>query len=572
MDKVYRPYIWDTNEMAFRENLQTHLLHLIKSTTKLKRMFLSILSYAKKENIQSATKVVVSNVKVLNKITYDTLKFFGDVTTLGNIHAIFGKPCVDAIKNFISATKNFAGFIKKEHIDYKVRHLKYMGNTPVLLNIGASAFYDEKGNFKRPDSELNTFITATLKHNGLMIVNSIKGYQSCERVADKYAKNRVCIVAGNGAFVSVPDGKGGQIVLQDKRIPRDTALKVYDFFNRDQNKTLLANYYMIVETDEQNPVIVDIASGSWKKTLSGKYDTGDTNLEYALSHAYNIRFLPKVSNAEKTKAKGNSDKRSERMANLNKLYNDYTDDMAKNLLEMPQELLNELNENAELQLGKNGSLCIVPKDCSKTKSAQMIAKAIGLPESQILTLATNCADVCKNLTFEKMQANYNTPEPQNIFDCFAIEDSAIKQPKQILIDSRHFRSSNVYNLKNKMQQGFDVENQRIHDQKIVQDRNKIFTTNQEKMKQDIKKLNDEIKELREKPETEENKKQIETLTQQINDAKLNFDKVMTQFDQYSKAIPAQRWFKQDDLNVKHYTDITRTITDMSKAEILDLNR
>lgn len=572
METVYRPYNFTMADMAFREDLQVHLRNLLKNSQKLKQMYHGILPRVKKVNLGKATKVVASNIKSINKLTVSALKFVGDVTALGQLYQMLGKPYVELVKNYIQIAKDCVGFVKNKHLNYKIKHLKFMGDTPVMLNIGASAFYDEKGKFKHPDSEFNTFVKSTLKHNGILIVNSINGYQKCERVVNKYAKNRVCIVAGNGAFVSVPNGEGGQIVLQDKRIPKDTALKVYNFFNKAENKTLLKNYYMIVETDEENPTIVDIASGSWKSGLSGKFDTGETNLKYALSHAYNIRFMPKVSKAEAQNALNKSGKKLERMDNLNAVYNAYTNDMAKNLLELPQDLLNELDKSAELQLGKNGSLCIVPKGCSKMKSAEMIATALGLPTSQILTFATNCADVCKGLSFSEMQNNFKAQAPKNIFDCFALDDGAIKNAKRVLIDTKHFDSANIYNLKNKVQQCFDAENQRLYNEKVAKERNEMVVANTAKMKQDIAKLKAEIKEVQAKPSTEENQKQIESLSKKIDDAKLEFDNVMTQFDQYAKATPVLQWYKTSDINVKHYTDITRRITDMSKEQLPELQK
>ena len=562
MEYVYKAKIFDLNDLAFKENLQIHLRKLNKSIDKLSALYKGVLPRIKSIEPAKAYKIVKTNLKKIKAIKKPIVAFLS-ITPIPDYYLMLFDVHVKDLKEFISICKDCVGIVKDRIKKYKITHLKYVGKSPVIVNIGINSFYNSKGKQKSNDRELNAFLKSNLKNGGLMIFNSVGSYRKCEKFIDKYSANQVCISAANGAYVSVPDGRGGQLVLQDKRIPVETANAIFNFFNKPENQTLLANYYMVVESNSEKPSIFDISSGKWKK-VAGNYDNGETNFKYALSRAYNIRFVPKVSSFSVKNAVQKGKTVTEKMQNCSNVFNNLANDMAKNLLEMPQDLLNQLDKDVDIQMGKNGSICLVPKGCSKMQAAEQIANAYNIPTKQILTLATSICDVCDSVSFNELQSYFAKNPEASIVDCFKLNTALLADSNKFAIPDLYIKTPDIYNLQLKINKDFVTINKKIFDEQISQERKSFIENIKPAFDQELENYKKQMEDLRIQPSTNENKQKMLEINQKAQIVKQRYGEMLDQFEDYVSKKQMEEIYNKFNYNITHYSNLSRKFVALSK--------
>lgn len=550
------------SELIFSENLQVHLRNINAKLDKT----ISILkkeALLSKKNTVDAYKFARKNI-INIKMVKNVLNFFFKGTPIAELHAMFVAPYIKKAMIINQLAKIGYTAVKDYKSHYDVLHLKNVGHTPVIISIGASAFYNSNGKHKNLNSNLDAIINSNTKRGGILILNSASGFNKCNKIASKYAKQKICISAGNGAFVSISDGKGGQIILQDKKIPKEPAKDLYNYFKREDKKDLLSNYYMVIETSDGEPCIIDIANGK-EKYAKGKYQKGEVNFEYALAHASSIRFMLKTKNMNKQQILANCKTYDQKVQSYNNYFNTKAGEMIETLSFLPPELRKSINENMDIQLGKNGSVCLVPKGCSKIKSAKMIAEAYNLPENQILNIATTISDVCEPVSLETF-TNYFAQggQTQNCVNaCFKLNENSIKDANRLVVANNYMGTVDSFNLNNKINNDLIKINKDLFDKKAQKERVEFEIKQKEILDTIIEECKKEAKEIEDDDNTAEKREKLVNINNRAKQAYETYQSMLVQFENNLATQKVDEIYSKYNYNISHYTSVVNKIKNLS---------
>lgn len=485
---------------------------------------------------------------VLAKAVQKQLKAFYKDSFLPDVYLIYFSWWLPKIYNFakalvlgsyeaISDFRRHRGYVK----------LKNRGRAPVVLSLDNDALLRKNGNWRGENGDLHSQINANQKAGGVLIINSEGSYQSCVSALKNYSGKNKCFSAYNGAFVAVSDGDNGLKIINDKHLPAKPMEDLYWYLSNPEKKELLKDYYMVVQGKSDKVGVVDFYTGKVKGFSGGKFTSNPLEVEALLKNAYNIRFEPKK--------KGNGS------------LNEVAGNAASVLGKLPDHLKSSLNEVANLQFTRNGSVTLVPKGCSKFEATKMIADAYGLGLKQVLNLAGSTADVCAPVEIEKI-ADYIS-KGGNAAGMSAklteIAPELLENPQGLGILTGFIDSKDMKILRDKAYNDVAAENIRIIKKKNDAEFKKFETEETKKLKEDINHYREEFEKI--EGTDEESEKQKIAIKQYMEDkiSSYNGRLEMKRNELDSKeAAPALDFY---NLEVQNIFEISKKVTKLSRNKV-----
>lgn len=440
MAKCYRAkldadaQLYSESEMRiFMQNIALHLHNISMHAKKAK-----LSKHAKSAYVG----VKLTSIELAQAVKKHTYKFYKS-TFLPDVYAVYFSWWLPKIYNFakilvLGTHEVISDFRYKR----KFVKLKSRGKAPVIISLDYEALTKRKGNRRKVDSAFHKVIDSNQKAGGVLVINSEGSYQSCKRALKNYKGKNMCISAYNGAFVAITDGDNGFKIINDKHLPEKSTAELYAYLSKNENKELLKDFYMIVEGKSDTVGVVDFYSGKVKGFKDGKFTSNPLEVESIFPNAYNIKFVPK----NKKEASANT-----------------AGTVASVIASVGEPLKSILNDSVNVQFTRNGSVCLVPKGCSKFSASQMIADAYGLDRNQVLTMASSTADVCEPVEIEKISAFL--ANGGKIEDLRAnvqnISPELIKDTQHLCILSGFVQNDDISNLRSKFFNDITAENLRI---------------------------------------------------------------------------------------------------------------
>lgn len=565
MENFYRPYrrniheiLQDSESFAiFRNNLLVHLHNINVAARKTPKI-------ARK--IAAATPSAVNNTAVL--LHKDLSKFAKKVRSVAEILPVFKyydmlfasyvKWTVDFICDTLVSIRD--GLIKT-HKRYRALHLKDNGKAPVIINIGLNSNRNSDiacaGDFKK-------ILDNNQKRCGVVILNSAGSYYDCAKKASKF-KGFVCVVSNNGALVTAKNAQGKQVVLRDRKIPESTIKSLYDYFKKPENTELMKDYYMVIEGDVENKLsVVDFTNGKIKNFNEGKFTSNETLFENAMRNAYGIRFVAKDTR-NLLKSEVGKHISAENLNAGAKRNNALAGKAAQILSELPLEIRESLNIDVDIQFGRNGSIDLIPKGCSKQSAAQLIADYYGFSHDQILNVASSVNDVCEPVSLEDISkyiksGNNIEDMPININ---VVDPLLIVKPDRLCVPYCYSRNFDIKNLYNKLDKDVDLINHRVFAFQLKKEYADFNV--QERLKINFADKKAEMEELRLRHD-DESMRRYRELTDELRAEVDNYKAALVKKKEELKSREFKPTFAKKDYVLGSMYSMTGKINNLSKNE------
>ena len=471
MEIYYKPYRRNMREILqnsesfaiFCNNLLVHLHNINAAAHKTPQAV---------KKIATATPSAINNTAIAARkdlsILAKKVRSVAEILPVFKYYDMLFASCVKSTTEFVcdtlAATRDC---LIKAHKRYRVLHLKDNGKAPVIVNIGLNSSKQSDiafaGDFKK-------ILDNNQKRNGIVILNSAGSYYECAKKASKF-KGNVCIVSNNGALVTAKNAQGRQVVLRDRKIPESTVKSLYEYLKKPENINLMKDYYMVIEGDINNKLsVVDFESGKVKNFSEGKFISNEILFESAMSNAYGVRFVAKNMSKIARQGDGNFLKAEQLNAGA-KQNNALAGKAAQILCELPKDIREALNIDTNIQFGRNGSIDLVPKGCSKQSAAQLIADYYGFSHDQILTVASSVNDVCKPVSLdnirEYIEKGGSIEEMPTLVN--AIDSDLIAKPDKFCVPYCYLRNFDIKNLYNKLDSDIDFVNRNVFAYQLKQE-------------------------------------------------------------------------------------------------------
>ncbi len=441
---------------AFLRNIAVHLNNIHKAAREYKTHIIDGTKEAVTyENIRNG--VFAAKDGILSILHYLKDDLFNK-TLLPDMFDLFVGIWVNQV---IKSTKILYADMKASYVYHKwrhnVKHIKGAGNTPVIVSVGLNPLVKSNGKAQKMNGDLKSIIDSNQKNGGILLLNSEGAYNTCLD-AKRQFKGTVCISSNNGAFVSVMNHNGEQIVLQDKKLPSDVAKSLTDYFS-DPNHNELNGFVMLLEGKDRTVSAIDLGNGKVTAINNTNFTTNPVDIAEAIKNSYNIRIVPKMTKYER---KSLSDSKTSYLANNSKfadIYNQKAGQIATALANLPDDLKDLIDDNTRIQFCHDGSVSIVPKGCSKVKSMQLIADAYGMDRSQVMNMASSISDVCEPVTLTKISSylEYGGNPDKLALNVNKIDEFLVNNPDSFSIISNFTRSSDMFNLINKLKKDAEVD-------------------------------------------------------------------------------------------------------------------
>ncbi len=567
MEVYYRPYRRDIREVLaigenarlFSQNILTHLKnissHARNTAPKVKQAAINTPT-----NIYNFGSGMRFYTKVLIKYTR---KLAGMTPFLDMYDAMFGYYVNDLVKFLDEVVSWGVITANNARVKYRARHLTNGGEAPVITNIGLSSDSRDNitfsGDFKR-------IISRNQKNNGIVLINSAGSFYGSADYARKIG-GRVAIASNNGALITVTNAKGQRIVLQDRKIPKDTVLTLYKYLNEPSHRDLMKDYYMVIEGDVEGSVAaVDFASGKVRLSNSKNVHTSEAEFMAAINNAYGIRFVAKES-FDLNKREGKNSWVSHDKLDKGATANDKLASTAAAILaSLPNALRSQISNDVDVQFGRNGSVDLVPKGCSKLRAAQIVANYYGLDRGQILTLATSVNDVCAPTTLNALAENLkNGANPQELINsAIKIDEYLLQNGDRLGISAGFMQNYNVECLTKKFDRDLVDANQRRHEEALEREFNEFANEEKAKLSQIVDASKKELDSIDQS--AEENKEKCEAIKKKVEFAVATYKNNLLQKRAELEGRPVESKINRAAFMVDNMFDLAGKICGLSKNE------
>ena len=565
MEIYYRPYRRNIREvLSIRENAQLFSQNLLTHLRNISTHVRNTAPKAKRAIINAPTNAyhVGSGLRFYTKVLIKyTRKLVGLTPFLDIYDAVLGYYVKDFVKFMDEVVK--WGVIKTNSArrKYRARHLTNSGEAPVIVNIGLSSDSRDNitfsGDFKR-------VISRNQKKGGVVIINSAGTYYGSADYAEKIG-GRVALSSNNGALVTVMTPSGRQAVLQDKKIPSDTVKALYTYLSQPANRGLMKDYYMVVEGDVDNGVTaVDFAGGKVRLSNSKHVSTSEAEVLASLNNAYGVRFVAKASydlNRGEGKRGGAPNTKLDKGAQANARL---ASTGASILASLPEPLFSQLSKNVDVQFGRNGSVDLVPKDCSKLRAAELIADYYGIDRGQILNIATSVNDVCAPVSLNAIADSLKKGvDPKNVAnDCIKIDDYLIENSDRLCIPEGFIKNYNLKNLTTKFDHDLVDANRRRHEEILTREFDEYVNEEREKLSQIVEASRQELDAI--DLSTEENKEKHQAIKKKVEFAINTFNTNVANKRAELDARPIENEIRRSKYMGDNFFDLARKINGLSK--------